>query len=308
MTGFRVIDPGVLSLFQDVGRFGYHGLGLTNGGPLDPVSFYWANRLVGNTANTTAIEVTLGGLSLKSEVETNIAVAGAAMQLKINGKLKTLWRSHRIRLGDMIQLGHTSKGCRSYLAVLGGFHVEPLFGSTATIVREDMGKPIRKDQWIACVNSESRRNLALPFKEIPSYEKKVWLRVIPGYQYELFETTARNSFFGTEYRVSNRHDRMGYRLEGVLIESPGSKMLSEGICLGAIQIPADGQPIVLLNDRQTIGGYPKIGSVLSCDLANLAQCNSGDCVQFKPTTIGAAQKILRATKARMESIQLKVCE
>lgn len=308
MTGFRVIDPGVLSLFQDVGRFGYHGLGLTNGGPLDPVSFYWANRLVGNTANTTAIEVTLGGLSLKSEVETNIAVAGAAMQLKINGKLKTLWRSHRIRLGDMIQLDHTGKRCRSYLAVTGGFHVEPLLGSTATIVRENMGEPICKDQWIACINTDPRGNLALPFKEIPSYGEEACLRVIPGYQYELFGTTARSSFFGSEYRVSTKHDRMGYRLKGVPVESPCSEMLSEGICLGAIQIPADGQPIVLLNDRQTIGGYPKIGSVLSCDLANLAQCNTGDCVRFKPTTIGAAQKILRATKTRMESVQLKVCE
>jgi biotin-dependent carboxylase-like uncharacterized protein len=308
VTGFRVIDPGLLSLFQDAGRFGHHGLGLTNGGPVDSVSFYWANRLVGNTTNTTAIEVTLGGLSLKSEVETTIAVTGAAMQFKINGNIKGLWRSHRIKLGDMIQLGHTSKGCRSYLAVTGGFHVKPLFGSTATVVRENMGEPICKDQWIVCVNSESRRNLALPFKEIPSYEQEACLRVIPGYQYEIFGTTARSSFFGSEYRVSGKHDRMGYRLKGLPIESPCSEMLSEGICLGAIQIPADGQPIVLLNDRQTIGGYPKIGSVLSCDLANLTQCNSGDCVRFKPITIETAQKILRATKAKMESIHPKVCE
>ena len=161
---------------------------------------------------------------------------------------------------------------------------------------------------LGCDSSEDEGDLALPTKEIPSYRDEVCLRVIPGYHHNLFRDGARNVFFGSEYRVTNQCDRMGYRLEGPSVESTHPTLLSEGISLGATQIPADGQPIVLLNDFQTIGGYPKIGSVLSCDLARLAQCNPGACVRFESISIGDAQEVLRKVKLRMESIQLKVSE
>ena len=308
MSGMRVFEPGVLSLFHDQGRFGHHNQGLTQGGPLDSFAFECANRLVRNAPNATALEISIGGLEIECEVETTLAVTGAAMPLTINGQTKAAWRSHRVRPGDRLALGHTKKGCRCYLAVTRGFAAKKFFGSTSTVLREGLDRALRTGDIMGCDPSPDEGDLALPTKEIPSYGDEVCLRVIPGYQHDLLADDARDVFFGNEYRVTNQCDRMGCRLEGSSVESTCPNLLSEGISLGAIQIPPDGQPIVLLNDCQTIGGYPKIGSVLSCDLAHLAQCNPGARVRFEPIPVGAAQKILRQIKARMESIQLKVCE
>ena len=308
MNGMRVIEPGVLSLFQDQGRFGNHSLGLTQGGPLDAFAFECANRLVRNAPNATALEISIGGLEIECEVETTLTVTGAAMPLAINGQIKAPWRSHRVRPGDRLALGHTKKGCRCYLAVTHGFVAKKFFGSTSTVIREGLGRALRAGDIMGCDPSADEGDLALPTKEIPNYGDEVCLRVIPGYQHDLFADDACDVFFGREYRVTNQCDRLGYRLEGPSVERTRPTLLSEGISLGAIQIPADGQPIILLNDHQTIGGYPKIGFVLSCDLAQLAQCNAGACVRFNPITVGAAQMILRQTKVRTESIQFKVCE
>ena len=308
MNGMRVIEPGVLSLFQDQGRFGNHSLGLTQGGPLDAFAFECANRLVRNAPNATALEISIGGLEIECEVETTLAVTGAAMPLTINGQIKGAWRSHRVRPEDRLVLGHTKKGCRCYLAVTRGFVPKKFFGSASTVLREGLGRALRAGDIMGCDPSADEGDLALPTKEIPSYRDEGCLRVIPGYQHDLFAEAARDVFFGNEYRVTNQCDRMGCRLEGSSVESTCPNLLSEGISLGAIQIPPDGQPIVLLNDCQTIGGYPKIGSVLSCDLAHLAQCNPGARVRFNPITVGVAQMILRQTKVRTESIQFKVCE
>lgn len=308
MNGMRVIKPGVLSLFQDQGRFKKHSQGLTQGGPLDAFAFECANRLAHNPPNATTLEISVGGLTIECEVETTLAVTGAAMPLTINGQTKAVWRSHRIRPGDHLELGHTTKGCRGYLAVTRGFVAKKFFGSASTVLREGLGRALRAGDIMGCDPSADEGDLALPTKEIPSYGDEVCLRVIPGYQHDLFANDARNVFFGNEYHVTNQCDRMGYRLEGPSVEGIRPTLLSEGIGLGALQIPPDGQPIVLLNDCQTIGGYPKIGSVLSCDLAQLAQCNAGACVQFTPITVDAAQTILRQAKVRAESIQFKVCE
>ena len=308
MSGMRVIEQGVLSLFQDQGRFGNHNQGLTQGGPLDAFAFECANRLVRNVSNVTALEISIGGLEIECEVETTLAVTGAAMPLTINGKIKVTWRSHRVRPGDRLALGHTKKGCRGYLAVARGFAANKFFGSTSTVLREELGRALRAGDILGCDSSEDEGDLALPMTEIPSYRDEVCLRVIPGYHHNLFADDARDVFFGSEYRVTNQCDRMGYRLEGPSVESTRLTLLSEGISLGAIQIPVDGQPIVLLNDHQTIGGYPKIGFVLSCDLAQLGQCNPGARVRFESIPVGDAQEILRKVKARMESIQFKVCE
>ena len=308
MSGMRVFEPGVLSLFHDQGRFGHHNQGLTQGGPLDSFAFECANRLVRNAPNATALEISIGGLEIECEVETTLAVTGAAMPLTINRQIRAAWRSHRVWSGDRLSLGHTKKGCRCYLAVTRGFMAKKLFGSASAVLREGLGRALRAGDIMGCGASEDEGGLALPMKEIPSYGDEVCLRVISGYQHNLFGAAARDVFFGSEYRVTNQCDRMGYRLEGRSVESTRPTLLSEGISLGAIQIPADGQPIVLLNDFQTIGGYPKIGSVLSCDLAQLVQCNPGARVRFESIPIGDAQEILRKVKARMESIQFKVCE
>ena len=304
MSGFRVLEPGMLSQFQDAGRFGYHAMGLTTGGPVDGEAFYWANRLVGNQPGETVIEVAVGGLKLKSEVATSIAVTGAVLPLTINGHPKALWQSHRVAPGDVVDLRYAEKGMRAYVATAGGFTGSPVLGSTATVLREGIGEALVPGQILECA-AINRVPGALPLEYVPRYEAEVPLRMVAGYQFDRFSNAAREKFLGGLYTVSNRSDRMGICLEGPMIELTSAGLLSEGICLGAVQVPPDGQPIVLLNDRQTIGGYPKLGSVLSVDLWKLGQCRPGGQVRFKAFTMEAAETAVRQETESMEEVGLK---
>ena len=306
MIVLRVVDPGVLSLMQDAGRFGHHSIGLTSGGPLDWEAFYWANRLCANEHGATALEVAQGGVRMECIVETIIAVAGAPMPLRVNGRTKALWRSHKLQPGDMIELGYATKGMRTYLAVSGGFKAEEFFGSTATVIREGIGYPLKAGQKLQCGPANDEQ-WALPMESVPRYSDSVTLRLIPGYQFEQFSRTAHDTLLGGDFRVSNRSDRMGYILEGSLVESPEREMLSEGICLGAVQVPPDGRPIVLLNDHQTIGGYPKLGSVVSVDLWKLAQCPPEIHARFELVDLEAAQEMVNYESKKRRSTRLKRC-
>lgn len=306
MIALRVINPGVLSLLQDAGRFGHHAIGLTSGGPLDGEAFYWANRLCVNELGATTLEVAQGGLRMECLGEITMAVAGAPMPLRVNGRTKALWRSHKLQPGDMIELGYAIKGMRTYIAVSGGFKAEEFFGSTATVIREGIGCPLKAGQELCCGFANDEQ-WALPMEAVPRYSDSVTLRLIPGYQFEQFSRRAHNALLGGSFTVSNRLDRMGCILEGSPVEPPETEMLSEGISLGAVQVPPDGQPIILLNDRQTIGGYPKLGSVLSVDLWKLGQCRPESQVRFEMTNLEAAQKIIKNAAAKQESIRLKRC-
>lgn len=292
----EVIQPGVLSLLQDRGRFGAHRIGLTNGGPLDPEAFDYCNRLLANGKGSTAVEISFGGSQFRATVNTFICVTGAAMPLTINGAEKPLWTVHPVAAGDDIRLEFAARGCRSYLGVADGFTVSPSFGSTATVVRERIGglhgTSLRPGDVLPCAPVTARKRHYLPAAQQPHYQDRVTLRVIPGYQQAHFSRLQQRLFFSHAYTVSDRSDRMGYRLEGPAIACDIEGILSEGICFGAIQVPADGQPIVLLNDRQTIGGYPKLGSTLSLDAARLAQLRPGGTVHFAPISLHGAHNAL----------------
>jgi biotin-dependent carboxylase-like uncharacterized protein len=291
-----VLQPGILSLLQDNGRYGYHRLGLTNGGPLDREAYHYCNRLLQNPAGATVIEISAGGLQLTTQVDTFISLTGAAMPLRVNEEEKDLWAVHAVAVGDIIRIGFTQSGCRAYLGVAGGFVIEPSFGSTATVAREHIGglcgEPLRRGDQLPCAAASGRKRLYLPKKDQPRYQNTLTVRVIPGYQQRHFKRAEQRHFYGSTYRVSERCDRMGYRLEGAPIDCDLDGILSEGICFGAIQIPPDGQPIVLLNDRQTIGGYPKIGAALSLDASRLSQLVPGCSVHFAPITVHTAQRAL----------------
>lgn len=310
--GFTINQPGPRTLVQDIGRYGYHRLGLTTGGAIDQIAFYWANRLCGNTrgvntVNMTALEVSVGGLELTAKVATQVAVCGTKMPFYINGQKAALWQSHRVNSGDRLKLGIATVGVCTYLAVTGGFSVLPMFGSTSTIVREGIGGldggPLQRHDFLPCSNSEATPCIYLPEGHRPLYGRRALLRVVLGYQQQAFSNSQQQLFFTSEYQVSVRSDRMGYCLTGPAISTDIKGVLSEGICLGAIQIPPDGQPIILMNDRQTIGGYPKLGAVLSLDLGQLGQLRSGDTVLFRPITVTDAHKILRLANNHL--IQLK---
>lgn len=310
--GFLIKQPGMLSLIQDAGRFGAFNIGLTNGGPIDLTAFHWANRLCANELNATAIEISVGGLSLMAQLDSTIAVTGANMPLSINGQLKDLWRSYHVKAGDTIELGFASEGMRSYLAVAGGFTLDLSFGSTATVCREGVGglngEKLKAGDVLSCANQQRKQNLILSEKLRPKFCDEIILHTVPSYQQHHFSSHQQRLFFSSEYTVSKNFDRMGYRLDGQKITCDINGILSEGICHGAVQIPADGQPIVLMNDRQTIGGYPKIGAVSSIDTAKLGQLSQGGKVRFEPISMEQAHNIFHLNLSRFNRAELTPCD
>lgn len=286
-----VIKPGTLSLLQDLGRIGHQHQGMSPGGPLDESAFLWANLLLDNPPRAAALEITLGGLSLRANAPTRIALTGADLQARLNGQPLQDWCSHAIATGDELQLGMARRGLRAYLAVTGGFTVTPRHGSCATVMREQIGglhgdgRPLAAGDTLPFAPGEPPLPRCVAPSQIPDYRAPLTLRVLPGYQHAAFSGEALDAFFSAEFRISPRSDRMAYRLEGPRITAPAAGLLSEGISLGAIQVPPDGQPIVLLRDRQTIGGYPKLGCVASLDCSALAQRPPGSVLRFSRTTL-----------------------
>ncbi|MFT5930009.1 MAG: biotin-dependent carboxylase-like uncharacterized protein [Oceanospirillaceae bacterium] len=313
---FKVLQPGLLSLIQDLGRFGQHNIGLTTGGPLDSEAFLWANRLLRNAANACAIEVSFGGLQLLAQTDSYICITGAGLELTINGVNKALWTSHKVVTGDQIKLGYSVTGCRSYVGVAGGFNISPSFGSSATVVREKIGglngSKLAANDTLPCTQTTQLLRQSLPEASRPLYAQEAIdingehtvLRLLPGYQHHLFDLATKARFFHGQYTVTDRSDRMGMRLEGPAVPCPSKQMLSEGICLGAVQVPADGQPIVLLNDRQTIGGYPKIGAVIARDTARLAQLRPGDTLRFEAVDLYQAHTINTLAQLKFDATTL----
>ena len=298
--GLRVIKAGFLTLLQDAGRSQVMHQGLANGGAMDRHAWAWANRLLGNGYNTPSLEITFGGLQLESQVETRFAITGAEVAFTINGQPQPLWKSLNLQPGDKLQLDAPKTGLRSYLAVSGGFTVpQNLGGSCATLVREGTGGQYENGQKVAegdllpCKSLTAKELIQQPFKvptnKIPDYKQPLVLDVILGAQVDRFPAASLARFFNEAYRISPQSDRMGARLYGPALEVLGERLITEGISLGAIQVTADGQPIILLNDRQTIGGYPKLGAVTPRSLDALAQGLPGSEVRFKPVSLYQAQ-------------------
>jgi len=314
--GLLIKKPGMLSLLQDSGRFGSFNIGLTNGGPVDLSSFHWANRLCSNELNDCAIEISVGGMVLSAQVDSLIAVTGADMPLLINGKAKALWRSHKVKAGDTIELGYARSGMRCYLAVKGGFIIAPSFGSASTVCREHIGGlaggKLLAGDCLPCseidLTDATVRQYQLAEVDQPKLGQDVVLRTIPSYQQRHFSSHQQRLFYSSEYLVSKNIDRMGYRLEGQKVSADIDGILSEGICHGAVQIPQDGQPIVLLNDRQTIGGYPKIGSVIALDTAHLSQLGQGGKVRFEPISMEKAHNLYHLKLSLFTRTELILCD
>ncbi|GAA0792228.1 biotin-dependent carboxyltransferase family protein [Marinobacterium sediminicola] len=292
---FKVIDPGMLALVQDGGRSGYQHLGVTTGGPMDEHAFDWANWLLGNPRGAAAVEITYGMLVLEALSDMTFALAGADLDARLNGDPLPPWQTRQVQAGDRLTFGSPVSGLRAYLAFPGGVQAVARLGSVATVIREKLGgldgsgQPLRKDDHLLPVEGGVVEPRTMPDWAIPDYAEPLKMGLIPGYQYESFSAAQRMKFFTSPYTVTSNIDRMGYRLKGEPVISEQSGIISEGIALGAVQIPQDGQPIVLMRDRQTIGGYPKIGCVFSLDLARLAQRKPGDSVEFQLLDVAEAE-------------------
>ncbi|UAA37279.1 biotin-dependent carboxyltransferase [Paraneptunicella aestuarii] len=313
-TGFSVIKPGFLTLLQDLGRKGVAHLGVSTSGVMDYWSAHWANRLCGNASYMPVLEIVMGALELKALASTVMCVTGADVKVTINGQKRACWQSHAIRAGDILKIERPDIGMRNYLAVRGGFVVQPILNSVATNMREGIGgitgdgQLIRAGDLLQYRQTAATTSLILPKRFIDwGWFDDVGcdpgtIRMIPGGQYSQFSKSARKTLLSNSYRISQDSNRMGYRLQGkaVVHDMPG--MLSEATGLGAIQVPGDGQPIVLLQDRQTLGGYPKIGSVCAVDCWRLAQLAPGETVKFKLVSLHRAQSLFRQLHIYMRSI------
>lgn len=296
MNGFLVIKPGPLTLLQDAGRFGYARLGLTTGEPMDGQAFIDANGLVGNDDTATSLEITLGGVVLESMLATQIGMTGADASITVNGNSHDRSRAINVQPGDRIHIGVAPHNCRLYLACAGGFQIPLVFGSAATIVRENLGgiagRALQAGDFLPCQPQHTPTQLNAKKNNATSNDMSAPLRVVPSFQHDQFSTADRKRFFHSTYQITPQSDRMGYRLAGPALSYRNPTMLSEGIAPGSIQIPPDGQPIVLLSDRQTIGGYPKIGTLIQQDRWRLGQMRPNDQLRFQPIIPQAAYTLL----------------
>ena len=302
MSGLRVIKAGILTQIQDRGRVGYGDIGITQSGAADGYSAAWANRLLFNDLDDALLEILLGDVVFVAETKSLIALTGAEAELRINGILKPLWRTHLLQVGDRVEIGIARRGLRLYLAVKGGFASQKQLGSYATTLKEGFGHKVENGDLLFPSDTYTSRPItATPKTLIPEYIDRMTLRVVLGYQAEYFPLVAREHFFSTPYQVTQATDRMGCRLQGEPVTYEGEELISEPIAYGSIQIPADGQPIVLLNERQTIGGYPKIGAVIPMDCYRLAQARPGTTVAFKEIGLEEAVAVTRELKGFLKT-------
>ena len=291
----QVIKSGFLSLVQDYGRYGYQSIGVTNGGPLDEHAFLWANRLLGNNYNAPQIEVSYGAFSATFLENTMLAICGADLSATVNDHAIKPWQSYAIHAGDTISFKAPVDGLRCYLAVKGGFTVEPQLASCSTVVREKLGgitqdgEKLVEGDTVKYLSQPHALATRVPSTFISEYPKKINLRFIPNISATSAGDEALHTFTKYTYKVTPNIDRMGYRLSGEVINTPLEGIISQGISLGSIQIPKDGQPIVLMRDRQTMGGYPLLGCVAYLDLSKLSQSLPGTELSFTPISVEAAE-------------------
>ena len=316
MTGtgedaLRVEKSGPLATLQDAGRFGVRRLGVTQGGPADLHAFAWANHLLRNAWGAAVLEITLGGLALLAERDLRLALCGADLSATRDGEPLAPWQAFTLRKGQRLAFGTPQAGVRAYLAVAGGFRGESVLGSVACVTREGLGghtgagTPLAEGEVLrvdgdaagALKSGEARR---VPTEECLDYRAPAVLGLIPGAQIADFTGPSLFQAFHAEWRVDARADRMGVRLTGPRLECRLDGMISEGIALGALQVPADGQPIALLNDRQTVGGYPRLGTLTPLACARLAQCQPGQGVRLAPVPLGEAQTAYRRFLAALQ--------
>lgn len=314
---FEVLEPGILTTIQDLGRYGFSQFGVPPSGALDTFSLRVGNLLVGNREEEACLEITLMGLKIKVLREAVIAITGGDLSPVLNGERLEMWRTHLLVEGDVIAFKKAQAGCRAYLSVSGGFVVPKIMGSSSTYLSGNFGglegRKLRRGDILYTLDITSpmdKLGFRFPGDWIPPLEKKVLLRVIPGPQDHHFTEKGFQTFCSSSYHVTPQCDRMGVRLEGPKIERRSDveeSIISEGLIPGAIQIPGDGKPIIILTELVT-GGYTKIAAIISTDLARVAQLKPGDQVRFESISIEESHNLLGEQEERLKGFKKTVQE
>ncbi len=300
----ELIEVSGLVTIQDSGRTGWRGFGVPLSGPMDMFAFQASNALAGNPSNSAVLEIGLGDVIFRVLQDCVVAIAGVGFDLSVHIWDFPLWSSYFVRRGWTIRLNKTDGGIWAYLAIAGGVQTQPMLGSRSTFLRGALGgfdgrQLHAGDRIQAGIPSRTLDDLAariLPIAAHPAYSDQPVVEVIMGPQHKYFTDEGIETFLSSEYSVSLTSDRMGYRLEGpMLTHRRKTELISEGMTMGAIQVPASGQPIVMMADCPTSGGYPKIATIASADLPVLAQCAPNrSTIRFRETTVAKAQKKYRA--------------
>lgn len=289
LGALQIVKPGLLTTVQDLGRYGHQESGVPVAGPMDTFSHRVANQLVGNDAGAATLEITLLGPEILCDASTTMAIAGAQFEVTCDDRPVPIGSSFGVTRGQRIKFGRIVQGARAYLAVAGGIQTAPVLGSRATHLVSHMGgfngRALAIGDSVPIVDDAGPRPLRKSAGLVLPSKGRALLRVIPGPQADWFEADALKTMDGVSFRISPQSNRMGYRLQGPpLVRTHDRELISEPLGVGAIQVPAAGEPILLMADRQTAGGYPKIGYVISADLPLAGQLAPGDFIEFNLCT------------------------
>lgn len=282
----RVIKPGMLTTVQDEGRWGFQSRGVPVAGPMDLCSHRLANALAGNPRGAATLEITLLGPELEFEDERLVAIAGAEFDVTLDGRSVPMGAPFTVSSGAHLRFGVRHRGARAYLAVAGGIATPPVLGSRATHVIGAMGgidgRPLRAGDRLPLGSDAECRPAGPPTAPIvPLPTGSARLRVMAGPQRDYFADTALEALQSAPYTIRHDSDRMGFRLQGPpLSHGRGADIISDATPLGVLQVPASGQPILLMADRQTTGGYPKIATLIAADVPLAGQLALGDTISF----------------------------
>ena len=304
----KVIRPGACTTIQDLGRIGYQKFGIPVAGVMDEFAASVANFLVGNERNEAVLEITYLGPTLAFQEEMLIGIAGADVSPKLNGVPVPVWESFTVKKDDVLSFGSVKSGVRAYIAFAGSIDVPPVNGSKSTLMKSKIGgfqgRMLQAgDELAICVRHGSVPQ-RLPARFIPVYPHSNDISVCLGPQDDYFTEQGIADFFRQPYTITANADRMGIRLDGAAVtHKTKADIISDAAVIGSIQVPADGKPIILMADRQTTGGYAKIGTVIKEDIIKLAQMASKDTVQFRRISMEDAQQKYRAFYEKLEEIQ-----
>lgn len=316
----KIIKPGLLTTIQDAGRNGWQRYGVVVGGVMDSLSFRIANRLLGNPEGLAVLEITLQGPTIQFEEFTYCVLTGADLSPRLNSQTITLYRPFPVHPGDELSFNYPNIGCRTYLAVSGGFVVAEVLGSRSTYLRSAMGgykgRKLQEGDRLQSGTHEGMDQLCnfFQFSQTkryplvsqtlnPSYQTYRSIRFLPGPEWHLFNNDAQKQWQEQSFLVMPQSDRMGYRLQGPPIQlTKAEEMLSSAVTMGTVQVPSDGQPIILMADRQTTGGYPRLAQIITADLPVLAQVRPGDKLRFQLCSLEEARSALMEQERQLANL------
>lgn len=317
--GLVVKKPGVITTVQDVGRFGFQGSGFSTNGAMDHRALHLGNLLVENEADAPVLEFALAGPTVRFTTNTYFAITGGDFTPILDGEPVPMYAAVTAKRGSILRLGASITGCYGYLAIAGGsVRVPEVMGSFSTNLKCEFGGwrggPLTTGDYLPFVTKTIDFLPNLGSHRIENDDEfyqfkrdEILIRVIPGPQENMFTEEGIATFYGHPFAMTRKCDRMGYRLDGPEIETKhGSDIISDGIAFGAVQVPSHGQPIIMLADRQTTGGYAKIGTVATVDIPKLVQRPPGSKVRFQPISVQEAQDLMRQEAQSFYMLALKV--